>query len=146
MEERSSSKGRLNASPKGIIADSGSLADTVGFELIGSDLGEDVKAALQAALAGGAIFPAGTDPLFIFRRALAASIRDIESHPRGRLFQEFLLKGPYEDIGEIPAGLAGQRLSDADSAAAITFIYSHMVTASRVRLRNCSRREPAYAY
>jgi len=127
MEERSSSKGRLNASPKGIIADSGSLADTVGFELIGSDLGEDVKAALQAALAGGAIFPAGTDPLFIFRRALAASIRDIESHPRGRLFQEFLLKGPYEDIGEIPAGLAGQRLSDADSAAAITFIYSHMV-------------------
>jgi hypothetical protein len=69
----------------------------------------------------------GPIPLFIFRRALAASIRDIESHPRGRLFQEFLLKGPYEDIGEIPARLAGQRLSDADSAAAITFIYSHMV-------------------
>ena len=127
MEDRSSSEGRFCASPESMIAHSGSLVDTIGFELVGSDLGKDVKSALQAALAGGTVFHNGTDPLFIFRRALAASIRDIESHHRGRLFQEFLLKGPYEDIGEIPAGLAGQRLSDADSAAAITFIYSHMV-------------------
>ncbi len=110
-----------------MICESGSLVETVGFELLGSDLGKEVECALQAALAGGAVFPNRTDPLFIFRRALAASIRDIESHPRGRLFQEFLLKGPYEDAGEIPTELVGQRLSDAESASAITFIYSHMV-------------------
>jgi len=110
-----------------VISDSRSLGDTIGFELVGSDLGKDVESALQFALAGGTVFANGTDPLFIFRQALAASIRNIESHPRGRLFQEFLLKGPYEDAGEIPTELAGQRLSDEESASAITFIYSHMV-------------------
>jgi hypothetical protein len=110
-----------------MIADSGPLVDTVGFELLGSSLGKEVESALQTALSGGAVFANGHDALAIFRRALATSIRNIESHPRGRLFQEFLLKGPYEDIGEIPTDLVAQRLSDADSAAAITFIYSHMV-------------------
>lgn len=105
-----------------------SLADSVGFDLIASDLGNAVESAMQVALKGGAVFAKGTDPLSIFRESLAESIRDIETHPRGRLFQEFLFKGPYEDIGEkIPAELAGKRLSDADTAAAITFIYSHMV-------------------
>ncbi len=127
MEDRSSSEGRLCALPATLTADSGSLVDSVGFDLIGSDLGKDVESALQVALAGGAVFPNGTDPLFIFRQALSASIRDIESHPRGQLFQGFLLKGPYEDVGEIPMELVGQRLSDAESASAITFIYSHMV-------------------
>ncbi len=38
-----------------------------------------------------------------------------------------MLKGPYEDVGEIPTALVGQRLSDAETASAITFIYSYMV-------------------
>jgi len=104
-----------------------SLADTVGFDLLAPDLGNDVESALQVALTGHAIFANGTDPLSIFRQSLAASIREIETHPLGKLFQEFLLKGPYEDIGEIPAELIGQRLSDTDTASAITFIYAHMV-------------------
>ena len=99
-----------------------SLADSVGFDLLASDLGNAVENALQCALTGHAVFANGADPLFIFRQSLAASIREIETHPRGRLFQDFLLKGPYEDVGEIPAELVGQRLSDADTAAAITFI------------------------
>lgn len=104
-----------------------SIADSVGFDLIGSDLGYAVESAMKIALSDHAVFANGTDPLFIFRQSLAASIREIETHPLGGLFQEFLLKGPYEDIGEIPAEMVGQRLSDADTAAAITFIYSHMV-------------------
>lgn len=109
------------------MCESGSLVDRVGFELVGSDLGRDIESALLAALAGGAVYPKGTDPLVIFRQALSASIRDIESHPRGQLFQEFLLKGPYENTGEIPAELVGQRLSDTETACAIAFVYSHMV-------------------
>ena len=70
-----------------------SPADTVGFELLGENLGGDVESSLNKALAGGAVFHKATDPLSIFREGLAASIRNIESHPRGRLFQEFLLKG-----------------------------------------------------
>jgi len=110
-----------------MASDAESLADTVGFELVGSDLGNDVESALSAALVGGAVFSDGTNPLVIFRKTLASSITDIETHPRGRLFQEFLLKGPYEDSGKIPAELTKQRLSDAETASAITFIYSHMV-------------------
>jgi hypothetical protein len=110
-----------------MISDSAPLADSVGFELLGFGLGRDVESALKAALSGGAVFASGHDALGIFRQALTAAVRNIESHPRGRLFQEFLLKGPYEDVGEIPAALIGQRLSDADTAAAIAFIYSYMV-------------------
>jgi hypothetical protein len=110
-----------------MVSDAKSLADAVGFQLVGSDLGCDVESALNAAMAGGAVFPDGTDPLVIFQKALASSITDIETHPRGRLFQDFLLKGPYEDSGEIPAELAKERLSDVETASAITFIYSHMV-------------------
>lgn len=107
--------------------DAESLANTVGFELLGTDLGKDVEDALQDALAGGAVFSNGADPLSIFRQTLATSIRNIELHPRGRLFQEFLLKGPYENPGKIPRKLVGKRMSDADTASAITFIYSHIV-------------------
>jgi hypothetical protein len=107
--------------------DTKSLTETVGFELIGSDLGQDVESALCSALMEGAIFPEGADSLVIFRKTLAASIVDIETHPRGKLFQEFLLKGPYEDSGEIPAEMVKQRLSDAETAKAIAFIFSHMV-------------------
>jgi hypothetical protein len=110
-----------------MISDSDHLARSAGFELLGPVLGKDVKSALRAALPGGVVFASGNDALGIFRQTLSASIRDIESHPRGRLFQDFLLKGPYEKDGEIPPALAGQRLSDSESAAAITFIYSYMV-------------------
>jgi hypothetical protein len=127
MEDRFSSDNQLCVPPATLSADSNSLVDSVGFDLISSDIGKDVESALQVALEGGAVFQIGSDPLVIFRQALSASIRDIESHPRGHLFQKFLLKGPYEDVGEIPAGLVSQRLSDDETASAITFIYSYMV-------------------
>ena len=78
-------------------------------------------------LSGGAIFNEGSSPLAIFRKILASSIVDIETHPRGRLFQRFLVKGPYGKDGEIPKELADKYLSDSETASAITFIYAHMV-------------------
>ena len=127
MQHRYSSVGSHHASSARMITPSVPLVSTVGFELLGTSLGKEVKSALQTALAGGAVFAEGQKPLVIFRQALAASIRNIESHPRGRLFQEFLVKGPYEDSGKIPTDLVAKRLSDADTAAAITFIYAHMI-------------------
>ncbi|MFH1743215.1 MAG: hypothetical protein ABIH23_29770 [bacterium] len=112
---------------KRVISDTASLADTVGFDLLGSDLGRDVESALKAALSGGVVFEKKSRPLSIFREALATSIRAIETHNRGLLFQEFLLKGPYEETGAIPPELIGKRLPDAEVASVITFIYSHMV-------------------
>jgi len=104
------------------------LVDTVGFELLGGGLSKDVESALRTALAAKAVFPKeSTTPIAIFRQALADSIRNIESHPRGELFQQFLLEGPYEGVGEIPTELIDKHPSDAEVATAITFIYSHMV-------------------
>ena len=96
-----------------MIPDAGPLAASAGFDLVGSELGRDIESALQTALNVGAVFSIGHSPLSIFRQALADSIRNIERHPRGRLLQAFLLKGPYEDRGEIPEHLVGQRLSDS---------------------------------
>ncbi|MCX5643692.1 MAG: hypothetical protein NTZ17_03255 [Phycisphaerae bacterium] len=79
-----------------------SLAHTVGFDLLGEELGSDLESAIQAALAGGAVFLGASTPLVIFRETLSASIRDIESDRRGQLFQEFLTKGPYENGGKSP--------------------------------------------
>lgn len=103
------------------------IADSAGFEILGTQFGSDVELALKTAIAGGAVFPKAGEPLSIFREALMASTRPIESHSMGMLFQEFLSKGPYEDAGAIPAELASSRLSDYDTARAITFISSHMV-------------------
>lgn len=103
------------------------LADSAGFDLIGRELGKDLRSAIRAALVVGAVFHEGKTPLQIFRATLTGSIRNIESHPRGQLFQEFLTKGPYFRDGDIPAEVKDQYLSDRDLGSAITFIYSFMV-------------------
>jgi len=112
---------------KNMISNTSTLADTVSFEIVGADLGSDLESGLQTALRSGVVFPKRSSPLSIFREALARTINAIETHHRGPLFQEFLLKGPYEDTGTIPRELIDERLSDAEVASVITFIYSHMV-------------------
>ncbi len=102
-------------------------ADTVGFEILGKTLGRDVRSAIEAGLKAGVRFRGPARSSAIFRDAVDASIREIEGHPRGRLFQRFLRDGPYERAGPIPRDLARKRLSDQETASAITFIYSHMV-------------------
>lgn len=118
------------------------LCESVGFELLGSSLGKELKSSLQTALDAGVIFQGGLDPLSIFRHTLRSSIRDIESHPRGKLLQEFLRKGPYEDAGRIPDELRKQRLSDDETASAITFIYSHMVNSFKGALAELLAADP----
>lgn len=103
------------------------LARTAGFELLGEGLEGDVNSAIEAALAGGVVFPGTAKPLAIFRESLTTSIRDIESHRRGRLLQKFLTKGPYADVGEIPAAPRDKWLGDDETALAIRFVHSFMV-------------------
>jgi hypothetical protein len=99
----------------------------VNFSLLEKRLAGDVKASLRTALAAGAIFSGGSNPLAIFRQSLATAIKQIYSNKRWDLFQRFLKDGPYEDNGNIPAKLKEHRLSDEETASAVTFIYSYMV-------------------
>lgn len=111
------------ATPSG----AGSLANSVGFDLLGEQLGDEVESALKDALAAGTVFAADKDPLTIFRKTLKASICSIEGDERGELFQRFMRDGPYELEGNIPPNLHGRRLTTAETAAVIGFIYSFMV-------------------
>lgn len=104
-----------------------SLAKTVGPEILGPKLSADVRASIREAREAGTVFPTRGGTLAVFRATLASCIRDIEDHDRGRLLQRFLLQGPYEDVGDIPAPIAPHRLSDGETAAAIAFVYSFMV-------------------
>ena len=145
MVDLASSERASSLGAAGTAAGARSLAKSVGFELLGPLLGGDVESALNDALRAGVVFSAGTGAIAIFQETLSASIRGIESHPRGVLFQEFLSKGPYEDVGEIPPALVDRRLSDSLTAEAIRFIYAFMVNcfkgaiAELLAARACSR-------
>ncbi len=110
------------------------LADFVGFECLPDAMGQDLEHRVAAALAAGADFGSVATPIAVFRDALRFSIRNIEEHPRGRLFQRFLKEGPYEGVGDMPLNLSGSRLSDKETASAISFIYAHMINAFQGRL------------
>lgn len=103
------------------------LARTVGFDLIGGQLGQDIRLALTTALRQGAMFSGGSTPLSIFRQSLAAAIGSIHDDGRNALFLRFLRDGPYEGEGDIPLELQGKRLTDEETTTVIAFIYSHMV-------------------
>jgi hypothetical protein len=105
----------------------GSLARSVGFGLLGDQLARDVHTALRRALKEGVIFGSGSNPLAIFRKAVAAAIGRIQEDGRAQLFLRFLRDGPYEDSGPIPDHLKDRRLADSDVARVIAYIYSHMV-------------------
>jgi|GEM_PF-2921737 len=104
------------------------LAETADFDHLGPLLGEDLETAIEEALGAGATFSTPGPPTAIFRAALGSSIRDIETHPRGQLLQRFLRDGPYEDGDDIPPELAPHRLSDEETAAAVRFVFSFMVS------------------
>ncbi len=103
------------------------LSKSADFDLLDEPLADAVRASLDEALSAGVVFDDGETPLEVFRSAMAASIRDIQTHPRGDLLQRFVIQGPYEYEGDIPTDLAGQRLTDDETAAAISFVISWMV-------------------
>lgn len=64
----------------------------------------------------------------VFKYSLDAAIRDIETHPRGNLFQRFLDYGPLNpDEPEKLTSDGKTFLSDPECGACIQFIFSHMV-------------------
>ncbi|MCX6865250.1 MAG: hypothetical protein NTV46_03340 [Verrucomicrobia bacterium] len=105
------------------------LSAGVGFDLLGEALGQAVESALEEALAGGAVFAVGDDPLTIFRATLEASICSIEGDPRGRLFRRFLRDGPCEGERGTATEPHGQALTADETAKTIHFIDSFMVSA-----------------
>ncbi|MCP4582841.1 MAG: hypothetical protein GY839_14620 [candidate division Zixibacteria bacterium] len=64
----------------------------------------------------------------IFKHSLDAAIRDIEKHPRGKLFRRLIEYGPRNpDDPETLDGDNETTLSDPECGSCVEFIFSHMI-------------------
>jgi hypothetical protein len=64
----------------------------------------------------------------IFKHSLDAAIRDIEKHPRGKLFRRLIEYGPLNpDAPETLISDNETTLSDPECGSCVEFIYSHMI-------------------
>ena len=79
----------------------------------------------------------------VFKRSLDAAIRDIEGHPRGKLFQRLIEYGPYgPDDPEVLNSDSESTLSDLECGSCVEFIHSHMVNGFKAELAELLALEP----
>ncbi len=91
-------------------------------------LAEALFRSIQAGLASPATHLVGASVWRVFEGSLNAAIRDIEAHPRGKLFRRFLDYGPPNpDDPEKLTSDEETELSDPECGECIEFIFSHMV-------------------
>jgi len=87
--------------------------------------------------------PSGTNVWDVFKWSLDAAIRDIQSHPRGRLFRRLIQFGPLNPDAPETAGSTGEGvLSDPECGSCIDFIFSHMVNRFKGELAELLALEP----
>lgn len=107
--------------------DGAELAQEVEFEHAGEALGGDLRAALGLALGGGAVHPAGREPLEVFRGGLATAIGRLAQSERAALLIRFLRDGPYPGPGRWLKAAAGNALRDPETAAVIRFVFGRII-------------------
>ena len=79
----------------------------------------------------------------VFQRSLDAAIRDIEQHPRGRLFRRLIEYGPLNpDDPKAQTGNGETTLSDPECGLCVQFIFSHMVNRFKGELAELLSMEP----
>jgi hypothetical protein len=79
----------------------------------------------------------------VFQRSLDAAIRNIETHPRGKLFRRLIEFGPH--LPDDPKALTSDEktvLSDPECGEAVEFIFSHMVNRFKGELAELLAIEP----
>jgi hypothetical protein len=79
----------------------------------------------------------------MFKRSLDAAIRDIEEHPRGKLFRRLIEYGPHHpDDPESLTSDSECTLSDPECGLCVQFIFSHMVNRFKGELAELLSLEP----
>ncbi|NWG03562.1 MAG: hypothetical protein HXY44_11975 [Syntrophaceae bacterium] len=82
----------------------------------------------------------------LFKRSLDSAIRDIEEHPKGKLFQRLIEYGPHNP--DVPESLISDHkttLSDPECGTCVEFIYSHMVNRFKGELAELLAIDPCIA-
>lgn len=92
-------------------------------------LAEAICQSIKEALASPfARVPGAGTPLGVFENSLSSAARDIEAHPRGRLFKRLIEFGPrLPDEPELGQSTPDTTLSDEECGTCAEFIYSHMI-------------------
>ena len=79
----------------------------------------------------------------VFSRSLDAAVRDIQAHPRGKLFRRLIEYGPHHpDDPEAPTSDGETVLSNPECGQAVEFIFSHMVNRFKGELAELLTLEP----
>jgi hypothetical protein len=117
-----------------------SIGLILGNRQLASDLRHSVARMLHVP---SARVPGGPGVRRVFARSLQAAIRDVEAHPRGRLFRRLIEFGPRrEGASEGAEDDDSGALSDAECGACVEFVYSHMVNRFKGELAELLALEP----
>jgi hypothetical protein len=105
--------------------DSKRIAAIVGNRQLAVDIHKSISSALRCPFVH---FSAGKTVWAVFEHSLNTAIRDIEKHPRGKLFRRLIEFGPHDPDDPETVDSDGETvLSDPECESCVEFIYSHMV-------------------
>jgi hypothetical protein len=109
---------------------------------------QSLASAIHKSVAAGLRCPSihiiGADTVWdVFQRSLDAAIRDIERHPRCKLFRRLIEYGPHHpDDPESLSSDGESTLSDPECGVCVQFIFSHMVNRFKGELTELLAIEP----
>ena len=116
------------------------IASIIGNRLLASAIHRSVASALGCPFVH---LVDGKTVQDVFKRSLDAAIRDIEEHPRGKLFRRLIEYGPRNrDEPEVLTSDDETTLSDHECGSCVEFIYSHMVNRFKGELAELLALEP----
>jgi len=112
----------------------------LGNRLLASAIHRSVASALRCPFVSLADSKSVQD---VFKRSLDNAIRDIETHPRGKLFRRLIEYGPHNpDEPETLTSDGETTLSDPECGSCVEFIYSQMVNKFKGELAELLALEP----
>ena len=116
------------------------IATVTGNEPLSLAVSKSIEAALKVRFVHLGVCKTTKE---VFNQSLNAAIRDIENHPRGRLFRRLIEYGPPDpDDPEILTSDGETALSDPECGSCVDFIYSHMITRFKGELAELLALEP----
>lgn len=116
------------------------IASIIGNQPLASAIHSSVASALRCPF----IHLVSTKTIWdIFKHSLDAAIRDIEEHPRGKLFRRLIEYGPHNP--DEPQSLTSDgktTLSDPECSSCVEFIHSHMINRFKGEIAELLALEP----
>ena len=100
-----------------------------------------IQASVEAGLKNARVILAGSTFDDVIQAAMDAAIRDINEHPKGKLFQRPIEYGPL-GAAEVEVSGSGRELSDVECGECVEFIHSHMVNRFKGELAEMLAIEP----